>query len=141
MHFQLDMVDYERKRMKNVHERKMFFKESEIESKKKAVQDCSVPKRKKVVKKAKNSGPTRKSNRIKFDAEKENIEPQCLEKSSENIQETREKPESIPESPEKVEPNSMSIYEFKFQNFEIGNLHLKCSSFAHPTASLEHFDK
>ena len=140
MHFQLDMVDYERRRMKNVHERKMFFKESEIESKRKAVQDCSVPKRKKVVKKAKNSAPTRKSNRIKFVAEKENIEPQCLEKSSENIQETHEKPESIPESPEKVEPNSMSIYEFKFQNFKIGNLHSICSSFADLSASFEHFD-
>lgn len=109
MHFQLDMVDYERRRMRNVHERKKFFKESGIESKRKVVQDCSVPKRKKVVKKAKNSGPTRKSNRIKLAAEKENIEPQCLEKSSKNSQETHEKAESIPESQEKADPHSMSI--------------------------------
>ena len=107
MHFQLNMVDYEIKRKRNIQDRKLFFNESGIVSKKQVLQDFSAPKRQKVVKKAKNSAPIRKSNRIK--PQKENIEPQCLENSSENIQETHEKPESIPESQEKVEPNSMSI--------------------------------
>ena len=138
MCFQLP-IDYEERRKRNIAEKKLKFGNLKIMSKKQEL----MQNRPKVAKKAKINAPIRKSNRIKQKVveDKENVKPQCSENSSEKIPETQEKPESIPESPEKVEPNSMSIYEFKFQNFEIGNLHLKCSSFAHPTASLEHFDK
>ena len=143
MLFQLNKIDYESKRNRNIDERKMFIIGMGIESKRKEMSDFSEKTRQKVAKKAKISGPIRKSNRIqqKIVEDKENIKPQCSENGSEKIPETQEKTESIPEDQEKVKPNSMSIYEFKFQNFEIGNLHLNCSSFAHPTASLEHFDK
>ena len=111
MLFQLNEVDYESKRNRNIVERKMFMIGMGIESKRKEMSDFSEKNRQKKAKKAKITAPIRKSNRIqqKIVEDKENIKPQCSENSSENIQETQEKPKSIPESPEKVEPNSMSI--------------------------------
>ena len=118
MLFQLNEVDYESKRNRNIVDRKMFMIGMGIESKRKEMSDFSdfsdfseKKPSKKSKKKAKITAPIRKSNRIqqKIVEDKENIKPQCSENSSENIQETHEKPESIPESPEKVEPNSMSI--------------------------------
>ena len=104
MLFQLNKVDYESKRNRNIDERKKFIIGMGIESKRKEMSDFSEKTRQKVAKKAKITAPIRKSNRIqqKIVEDKENIKPQCSENSSENIQET-------PESPEKVEPNSMSI--------------------------------